>query len=100
MTGFAYWKSVSRAGRLVRPARLFLAFALPATMASAPAMARPAQPAAATTGESVDDFYAARDGRPLWLAPGNEGAAEALLELLRNARADGLDPATYHVADI
>ncbi|WP_114229137.1 MULTISPECIES: L,D-transpeptidase family protein [Sphingomonas] len=103
MTGFAYPKSFSRAGRLARPARLFCALALPALLASAPAaaaIARPATVAPSATGQSVDDFYAARGGQPLWLAPGNEGAAEALLTLLRDARVDGLDPATYHVADI
>lgn len=101
MLDFAYRKSCSRAGRLVRPARLSLALALPAAFAvPAAAATRPAPVAPAATGQSVDDFYAARGGRPLWLTPENQGAAEALLDLLRSARADGLDPATYHVAEL
>lgn len=103
MSDFAYLKSVSRAGRLVRPARLLLALGAAAALGATPAAARPrpapvvAQPA---SGQSVDDFYAARGGRPLWLAPGNEGSAEALLDLIRTARADGLDPATYNLRDL
>ena len=101
MTGFAYLKSVSRAGRVMRPARLFLALSIPAVLCSAPASAAaPAAGKAAASGQSVDDFYAARGGRPLWQAPGNEGAAEALLDLLRSARLDGLDPATYNVREL
>lgn len=96
---FAYRKSNSRAGRRRRPARLFLALFLPALAIAAPASAAPARSRAAT-GQSVDDFYAARGGAPLWLARENQGAAEALLDLLRNARVDGLDPATYHVGDL
>jgi len=102
MHDFAYLKSVSRAGRLGRPARLLLAFAASCGIAASasardkpvPVVTPPGQ------GQSVDDFYAARGGQPLWLAPGNEGAAEALLELLRNARADGLDPTTYSVREL
>ncbi len=51
-------------------------------------------------GRSVADFYAARGGRPLWFAPGNEQAASDLLQLLATAEADGLDPARYRTGDL
>ena len=93
----------SRAGRLVRPARLSLCAA--ALIAAAPALPLAASPparSAATAaqplgGQTIADFYAARSGRPLWLhADGSAGVeAMALVDLLRGAEADGLDPDRY-----
>jgi murein L,D-transpeptidase YcbB/YkuD len=100
MTGFAFVNSASGAGRFWRPPRLFLALVAPIALCAAPASAAPQARAASASGQSVDDFYATRAGRPLWLAPGNEGAAEALLDLLRSARLDGLNPATYNIRDL
>jgi murein L,D-transpeptidase YcbB/YkuD len=92
-----------RAGRLVRPARLSLG-AMALAMAAVPASAGPLTSAAALAqplgGQSVADFYAARDHRPLWLQDGNGAAATALLDLLRTADADGLDPADYRVGEL
>lgn len=51
-------------------------------------------------GQSVADFYRARDDRPLWLAPQNIAAAEELLHLLSTANVDGLDPASYKFASV
>ena len=96
-----------RAGRLVRPARLSLcAAALAAATAALPAhaaaptnlsVAALAQPSA---GQSVADFYAARADRPLWLSDGATADAAVLLELLRTADADGLDPARYPIGQL
>lgn len=53
-------------------------------------------------GQSITDFYAARGGRPLWLRSDGSAGVEAvlLLDLLRTARADGLDPGRYRVKDL
>lgn len=95
-----------RAGRLVRPARLSLCVAgLAAISATVPAQAADFPIAAAALaqplgGQSVADFYAARDHRPLWLQDGNGAAATALLDLLRTADADGLDPTHYPIGEL
>jgi L,D-transpeptidase YcbB len=90
-----------RAGRLVRPARLSLCalvFAVSVTAVPAAAgetafsTAAFAQPPG---GQTIADFYAARDGRPLWLRDGVD--ADQLLQYLRTADADGLNPNAYDV---
>ena len=95
-----------RVGRPVRPARFTLCVA---ALAAATAIPPPAQAATGTAGAvqalampSVDDFYAARGGEPLWLgADGSSGEAAALLvDYLRSAEADGLDPAHYRLGDL
>ena len=50
----------------------------------------------ASVGGKLRDFYAPRGYWPLW-ADGNRvgGQADALLDLIRTARADGLDPKDY-----
>lgn len=47
--------------------------------------------------ETIEGFYAARGGRPLWFGDfGESGAApQILIDLLRTARVDGLDPDHY-----
>lgn len=69
-----------------------------AATAQAPAYGGPrAQP-----HETVDSFYATHTDRPLWL--GNYGetdeAALALIDRLRGARIDGLDPDRYRPIDL
>ncbi len=96
-----------RAGRLVRPARFSLCAAalivatavVPAPQAQAATAAGLAQPLG---GESIADFYAARGGRPLWLGEGGTAgdAAALLLDYLRTADADGLDPAAYRTEQL
>jgi len=49
-------------------------------------------------GQSVDDFYRARNGAPLWLSPSAGDSAEQLISLLGTSSLDGLNPDTYHVA--
>ncbi|MGN6058111.1 MAG: L,D-transpeptidase family protein [Sphingomicrobium sp.] len=68
--------------------------------AAAPASAATgvATPAAVLAGQSIDDFYKARNGAPLWLAPAAGDSAEQLLSLLGTANIDGLDPQAYRVA--
>ena len=93
-----------RAGR--RPARNFVKFgslAAAIAVAAAPLPAAAASVAAAQSlgiargGDSISDFYRARQGRPLWLAPASGMAAQRLLELLSEAEVDGLDPDRYQV---
>ena len=75
-----------------RPARFFFLAALLAT--ATPAFAAPASDTAA-----IERFYEARADRPLWLA--NDGReAHLLLDLLKSADADGLDPADYDIPAI
>jgi L,D-transpeptidase YcbB len=97
-----------RAGRLVRPARFSLCTA---ALAAAAALLPAPQAAAASSaydlahplgGQSIADFYAARGNEPLWLS-GDARAGEAatlLLNYLRTADADGLDPGRYPLAQI
>jgi murein L,D-transpeptidase YcbB/YkuD len=78
-------------------AALILA-ALPISAASAaPAPAPAPVPTRVTTFQSVSDFYRARNGALLWLAPNAGDAAQQLLVTLSNARVDGLDPDRYGV---
>src|SRR5438067_6757039 len=64
-----------------------------APLSSAHAAAAPKPVAQNPSGQSVDDFYRARNGAPLWLAPSAGGdAAEQLLTLLGTASLDGLEP--------
>jgi murein L,D-transpeptidase YcbB/YkuD len=51
-------------------------------------------------GQSVADFYRARNGAPLWLSPSAGDAAQQLISLLSTSSLDGLDPDRYHVAAI
>jgi murein L,D-transpeptidase YcbB/YkuD len=77
------------------------------TLAAAPvsAVAAPAAVAAAAQlspppalGQSVADFYRARNNAPLWLSPTAGDAAPQLISLLSSANLDGLYPDKYHVA--
>jgi len=76
------------------PAALMLAFA--ATPVAAAATQPIVQPPA--SGQSVADFYRARNNYPLWLSPTAGDAAEQLITLLASANLDGLYPDKYHVA--
>jgi murein L,D-transpeptidase YcbB/YkuD len=89
-----------------KPVHFFLkaaTIAAGALLAAAPlsfAHAAPAPAAQLRVGQSVDDFYRARNGAPLWLAPSAGDAAEQLVSLLAAASLDGLDPDKYHVASL
>ena len=73
---------------------LALAAVLPqaASAAVAPALSTPA-----VRGETLDNFYAGRGYRPLWFGNfgGSDEAPFRLIDLLRSARVDGLDPDRY-----
>jgi len=97
--------NTQRAGCLRRPARLSLcaaALALaPAFLSASPAAAATAYELAAPVGgQNVADFYEARDGRPLWLKGGAAVEPMLLLDYLRTAEADGLNPGRYRVAEL
>ena len=83
-----------------RPVHFFLnkaAVVAGLMLAAMPLVSTPAAaaPVAASSGMSVGDFYTARHGQPLWFGPTSGYAAQALVELLKNARNDGLDPQSY-----
>ena len=71
------------------------ALAIPAAVATTPATAKTA-PGGAFDGE-IGDFYRARGGAPLWLAPNAGAAAPQLIQLLATAQADRLNPRRYNV---
>jgi murein L,D-transpeptidase YcbB/YkuD len=83
-----------------RPVRILWSFGGGFTaiaLAAAPAAAQPAQAMAAiqaANGQSVSDFFDARDDRPLWFSQAGRPAA-VLLELLASAELDGLSPDRY-----
>ncbi len=83
-------------------AGLLLAAAPLPSLAATPASAAGAAPVATgfSSGSEITDFYRARGGRPLWLAPQSEGAVQLLLGLLGSASADGLDPDRYQIAKL
>ena len=96
-----------RAGRPVRSARIsHVLLALAAAAAPLPAVAQSIGPAAQLAepafGQSIADFYAARDGRPLWLGEDASAgsAATILLDYLRTAEADGLEPGQFRLAEL
>jgi murein L,D-transpeptidase YcbB/YkuD len=83
-----------------RPVHFFLkqaAVVAGLVLAAMPLAAAPAAaaPVAVSTGMSVGDFYTARHGQPLWFGPTSGYAAQAFVELLKNAKNDGLDPQQY-----
>ena len=57
-------------------------------------------PAAAQADSGVADFYRARGGAPLWLAPTSGNAAQQLLTLLASSQADHLNPRRYNVGGL
>ncbi len=81
-----------------------LTFAAMPLMFAQPAMAQSHAPAVASrptvVGQTVDDFYRARNGAPLWLAPTAGDAAAQLVSLLNTSSLDGLDPGKYNVASL
>ena len=86
-----------------RPVRIFSFFggaATAITLATAslvlpsPANAQTAVVAAGAQG--IFDFYAARQGRPIWFSQ-NGRQVDALLEILNSAEIDGLRPERYRV---
>ena len=92
-----------RAGRFMRPAR----FSLCAAALAVAAVGLPAEPAGAVAqfqtastlgGPSIEEFYVARGGQPLWLRDGVDPTR--LLDYLRTAEADGLDPSDYRVEEL
>ena len=85
-----------------KPVHIFLKAAAAALVAAplsyATAAPAPVHAAQSPVGQGVDDFYKARNGAPLWLAPAAGDAAGQLVALLSGASLDGLDPDKYHAA--
>jgi murein L,D-transpeptidase YcbB/YkuD len=72
-----------------------LAVVTPTLIPAAPAEAK-SRASFPLDGE-IADFYRARGGAPLWLAPNAGTAAPHLLQLIASAQADGLNPRRYDV---
>jgi len=88
-----------------RPVHFFrrmlpLAAALAFVAAPAAAQAQTAPAVQQAHGQSVGDFYRARNNYPLWLSPAAGDSAQQLIALLSSANLDGLDPGRYHVAEL
>ena len=90
-----------RAGGVWSPSRMLgLASAVAALGLVAPSAVgqlRAKAPTAAPFDGEIADFYRARGGAPLWLAPNARGAAPQLIQLLATAQADHLNPRRYNV---
>ena len=88
------------------PVHIFRSIGVAASLvlAAAPLSSAGAAPKAAaakpTYGLSVEDFYRARNGAPLWLAPAAGNAAQRLLLTIGNSRFDGLDPGKYRLDEV
>jgi murein L,D-transpeptidase YcbB/YkuD len=80
--------------------RIASILAAASALALAPVGLAPVEPAHAAPSAhdsgAIADFYRARGGRPLWLAPGSGTAAAQLVQLLSTARTDGLNPNRYN----
>ena len=92
-TGETPVRRLSRLNGAVAAALIAAApFALPVSAASAETLAAPS----AGAGQSVSDFYAARQQRPLWLQGGQLTlAGQHLLRLIGTSSVDGLDSRRY-----
>jgi murein L,D-transpeptidase YcbB/YkuD len=75
------------------------ALALVPTQAAA-VTARPIAAAQQPLGQGVEDFYRARGNSLLWLGPKAGSAAPMLIEMLKSASLDGLDPGDYRADDL
>jgi len=75
-------------------------FAQSSALAAGATVAAPYNSGAFDSGGGINDFYRARGGRPLWLAPQSGQAAQRMLGLLNSASVDGLDPRRYQVRKI
>jgi L,D-transpeptidase YcbB len=96
-TGLAPVHFFHKLGRLAAAAALA---AVPVCVASAnPAPAPPAS-VAAPVGQTVADFYKARNGAPLWLSPSAGNAAQQLISLLSTVGLDGFDPGKYQLSEL
>ena len=80
-------------------AGLMLATAAAVLPASAAHAQNATVPIASAGAHGVSDFYAVRSGKPLWFAQQGRQVA-ILLDLLRSADADGLDPGTYRIDEL
>lgn len=104
MTGTVNIPTDLRAERHVRSARIsHCLLALAAAAAPLQAQAQPVAPfSLPAQAQSVADLYAAREGRPLWFEEDGSvsDAATILLDYLRTADADGLDPGTYSFPEL
>jgi murein L,D-transpeptidase YcbB/YkuD len=83
---------IAGAGMMLVPA--------PAAAQSSAAAASSAAVARPQAGQSVEDFYKARKGAPLWVTPQAGDSAHQLIALLRNASVDGFNPAKYNVQEL
>ena len=91
-----------RAGLFIGPARFSLCCALALAVATPQAVSAAVAPTTAPQSirsETINSFYAARDCRPLWIGESDD-AALALIDLVRGARIDGLDPDLYRPIDL
>ena len=79
-----------RAAVALATAAFGLGVLTPATAAAAQRSAVPTQAQA-----SINDFYRARGGAPLWFAPNSGLAVRRLMDLMGTAQADNLNPNRY-----
>src|SRR4051794_15473478 len=62
--------------------------------------AAPAPQVKLAQGNGIGDFYNARNGAPLWFSASAGHGAQALIDLLKSAKTDGLEPDRYGVASL
>ena len=74
-----------------------VALATASVVLPAPAVAQ--TPIIAAGKQGISDFYAARDGRPLWFSEGGR-QVDVLLDILGSAELDGLSSGRYRVGTL
>ena len=89
----------------VRPRRTVLAVTLAIAgislgAFSSPVLAGPRQVVAVQAASGIDQFYAARAGRPLWFAPGNQAAVSSLMDLFATASLDRVDSEQLRLGEL
>ena len=88
----SFFRSTEPAGRLVRPAGFAMLAAIGLAATPAIAFEQPASQAVSIGSASATSLARDEQPRPSWFAYGDARAARQLVELLRSARLDGLDP--------
>jgi len=83
-----------------KSSRGLFALGLAVAVAATPITAGDARSSKSAVSGEVTDFYRARAGKPLWLAPDSGAAAQQLLSLLATAQADHINPRRYNLKEL
>ncbi len=93
-------KSTAQSRRTAFAATLAIAAGVSLGALASPAMAAPRHAITVSAGSDIDQFYAARAGRPLWFAQGNSAAVSGLMDLFATASLDRVDSDQLRLSEL